>query len=146
MPSGLENSARFYGNPSVMGFNYDMAQGVSYEIDVSRPEGDRIRNLRFRGQPLAPAQKLRIAVNNYRAGGSGGGARGGGLATGRLTRAPKLPAAFGVDGLPLRSNVGDECGDSDDTVEEALRREAVVFAECLKSEATALLLEGFFKR
>ena len=68
----LENSARFYGNPRVMGFNYDMAQGVEYEIDVTRPEGDRIRNLRFHGQPLEPSLKLRIAVNNYRAGGSGG--------------------------------------------------------------------------
>ena len=68
----LENSARFFGNPRVMGFNYDMAQGVSYDIDVTRPEGDRIRNLRFRGEPLAASQKLRIAVNNYRAGGSGG--------------------------------------------------------------------------
>ena len=55
-----------------MGFNYDMAQGVSYEIDVTRPEGDRIRNLRYRGLPLSSSQKLRIAVNNYRAGGSGG--------------------------------------------------------------------------
>src|SRR5258706_10613395 len=35
----LENAARFYGNPNVMGFNYDMAQGVEYEIDVTRPEG-----------------------------------------------------------------------------------------------------------
>ena len=68
----LENSARFFGNPSVMGFNYDMAQGVDYEIDVTRPEGDRIRNLRFQGQPLAASRKLRIAVNNYRAGGSAG--------------------------------------------------------------------------
>jgi 2',3'-cyclic-nucleotide 2'-phosphodiesterase/3'-nucleotidase len=68
----LENAARFFGNPSVMGFNYDMAQGVNYEIDVTRPEGDRIRNLSYRGKPLSPTQKLRIAVNNYRAGGSGG--------------------------------------------------------------------------
>ena len=66
------------------------------------------------GWRLAPRTRVGSA-----AGLPGGGARGGGLATGRLTRAPKLPAAFGVDGLPLRSNVGDECGDSDDTVEEA---------------------------
>ena len=68
----LENAARFYGNPSVLGFNYDMAQGVEYEIDVSRPEGDRIRNLHYKGRVLESSQKLRIAVNNYRAGGSGG--------------------------------------------------------------------------
>jgi 2',3'-cyclic-nucleotide 2'-phosphodiesterase/3'-nucleotidase len=54
------------------GFNYDRAAGVEYQIDPSRPEGDRIRNLRWRGQSLAPEQPLRIAINNYRAGGSGG--------------------------------------------------------------------------
>jgi 2',3'-cyclic-nucleotide 2'-phosphodiesterase/3'-nucleotidase len=55
-----------------MGFNYDMAQGVEYEVDVGRPEGDRIRNLRWQGKPLAPEQKLRLAINNYRAAGSAG--------------------------------------------------------------------------
>ncbi len=81
----LENAARFFAscsgeacgkgpltNKNVPGFNYDMAQGVSYEIDLSQPEGSRIVNLTFRGQPLAPDRKLRIALNNYRAGGSGG--------------------------------------------------------------------------
>ncbi|MGD0497592.1 MAG: 5'-nucleotidase C-terminal domain-containing protein [Bryobacteraceae bacterium] len=81
----LENAARFYLscegarcsqppliNRSVIGYNYDMAEGVDYEIDLTRPEGDRIRNLRWHGAPLAPDQKLRIAVNNYRAGGSAG--------------------------------------------------------------------------
>jgi hypothetical protein len=81
----LENAARFYLschdpacaagpliNHAIMGYNYDMAAGVSYEIDLTRPAGDRIRNLRWKGAPLASDQKLRIAVNNYRAGGSAG--------------------------------------------------------------------------
>ncbi len=81
----LENSARYYlsctgercGQPpltnrSVAGFNYDMAEGVDYEIDLTRPEGDRIRNLRYKGKPLGPDEKLRIAINNYRAAGSAG--------------------------------------------------------------------------
>jgi 2',3'-cyclic-nucleotide 2'-phosphodiesterase/3'-nucleotidase len=81
----LENAARYYlscsgarcGEPpltnrEVQGFNYDMAEGVEYEIDLTRPEGDRIRNLRWKGRPLAPGQKLRIAINNYRAAGSAG--------------------------------------------------------------------------
>lgn len=83
--TALENAARYFLscqggscatapliNPRVAGFNYDMAEGVDYEIDLTRPEGDRIRNLRFHDKPLAPDQKLRIAVNNYRAGGSAG--------------------------------------------------------------------------
>ena len=81
----LENAARYFLSCTgarcsapplisrdVVGFNYDMAEGVEYEIDLTRPAGDRIRNLRWHGQPLAPDQKLRIALNNYRAGGSAG--------------------------------------------------------------------------
>jgi 2',3'-cyclic-nucleotide 2'-phosphodiesterase/3'-nucleotidase len=81
----LENAARYYlscqgsrcsqgplTDKSIAGFNCDMAEGVEYEIDLTRPEGDRIRNLKWRGKPLEPGQKLRIAINNYRAGGSAG--------------------------------------------------------------------------
>lgn len=81
----LENAARFYNqcpdagcthgpllNGGFLPFNFDMAQGVSYEVDLTRPVGQRIRNLQFRGKPLADDQPLRLAINNYRAGGSGG--------------------------------------------------------------------------
>jgi 2',3'-cyclic-nucleotide 2'-phosphodiesterase/3'-nucleotidase len=54
------------------GYNFDMAQGVEYEIDLTRPEGRRVRSLRYRGAPLRDDQPLRIAVNNYRAAGSAG--------------------------------------------------------------------------
>ena len=81
----LENAARYFKscadescagrsliNSAIIGYNFDMAHGVTYDVDLTRPEGDRIRNLQFRGKPLAPDQKLRIALNNYRAGGSNG--------------------------------------------------------------------------
>jgi 2',3'-cyclic-nucleotide 2'-phosphodiesterase/3'-nucleotidase len=68
----LENAARYFSEKGFPGFNYDMAEGVNYEIDRTRPQGERIRNLRWHGRPLEPAQKLRIAINNYRAGGTGG--------------------------------------------------------------------------
>ncbi len=80
----LENAARYFLpcegdcshagliNQRIPGFNFDIAQGVDYEIDLSRPAGERIRNLRWHGKPLSDDQPLRIAVNNYRAGGSGG--------------------------------------------------------------------------
>lgn len=80
----LENAARYFLtcsgdcshgpllNPEIIGYNFDMAEGVDYEIDLTRPAGERIRNLRWHGQPLADSQPLRIAVNNYRAGGSAG--------------------------------------------------------------------------
>ncbi len=59
-------------NRSVPGFNYDMAQGVSYQIDLREPAGRRIKNLRWKGRPLRDDQPLRLAINSYRAGGSGG--------------------------------------------------------------------------
>ncbi len=80
----LENSARYYRtcpdaacsgplvNPAVMGFNFETAQGVNYEIDLTRPEGGRIRNLTWKGSPLADDRPLRLAVNSYRAAGSAG--------------------------------------------------------------------------
>jgi len=80
----LENAARYFRscadehcgpplvNDRVMGFNYDVAEGVEYEIDLTRPAGDRIRNLRWQGKPLSPSQPLKLAVNNYRAAGSAG--------------------------------------------------------------------------
>jgi 2',3'-cyclic-nucleotide 2'-phosphodiesterase/3'-nucleotidase len=80
----LENSARFYLsctadcshppliNKDSIGYNYDMAQGIDYEIDLRQPVGRRIVNLKWKGRPLSDDQPLRIAVNSYRAGGSAG--------------------------------------------------------------------------
>ncbi len=81
----LENAARYYlpcpeptcsqgplSNRNMAGYNFDVAQGVTYDLDLSKPVGERIVNLRFQGQPLAPDRKLRIAVNSYRAAGSNG--------------------------------------------------------------------------
>jgi 2',3'-cyclic-nucleotide 2'-phosphodiesterase/3'-nucleotidase len=55
----------------VPGFQYDGAYGVDYEIDLSRPEGSRIANLRWKGKPLDPNQKLKVVANSYRLAGGG---------------------------------------------------------------------------
>src|SRR6185503_20197708 len=79
----LEYSARYFQAytfeadrpleaPGREGYNFDTAEGVAYEIDLTRPEGDRIVNLTFRGAPLDPGKHLRVAVNSYRANGGGG--------------------------------------------------------------------------
>ena len=54
------------------GYNFDMAQGVTYKIDLSRPPGERIVDLQFEGAALDPARKLTLALNSYRWSGGGG--------------------------------------------------------------------------
>ncbi|HYX27458.1 MAG TPA: 5'-nucleotidase C-terminal domain-containing protein [Pyrinomonadaceae bacterium] len=56
----------------VPGYNFDVAEGVNYDIDLTKPFGQRIQNLKFKGQPLSPTQKLRVVTNNYRVNGGGG--------------------------------------------------------------------------
>jgi 2',3'-cyclic-nucleotide 2'-phosphodiesterase/3'-nucleotidase len=81
----LENAARYFRtcpevtcstgpliDQGVMGYNYDMAQGVDYHIDLTQPVGHRVTDLRYRGAPLRDDQPLRLAINNYRSAGSGG--------------------------------------------------------------------------
>ncbi|MCR5219051.1 5'-nucleotidase C-terminal domain-containing protein [Treponema sp.] len=55
-------------NENMRLYLYDMFAGVDYEIDISKPEGSRIQNVMFKGQPLADDQSLILALNNYRFG------------------------------------------------------------------------------
>ena len=76
----LEWSARFYRtfeegdltlafDPDIALFNYDMFQGVSYAINVSREPGKRIEDLAWPdGTPVADDDVFVLATNNYRAG------------------------------------------------------------------------------
>ncbi|MGH9793140.1 MAG: bifunctional metallophosphatase/5'-nucleotidase [Candidatus Acidiferrales bacterium] len=79
LAEALEHAAGFYPAWPVAsgqrlrlpGYNADCAQGVEYEIDLTQPPGKRVRNLTRHGQPLNPAAKLRVAINNYRYAGGG---------------------------------------------------------------------------
>ncbi|MFI1168289.1 bifunctional metallophosphatase/5'-nucleotidase [Streptomyces sp. NPDC020801] len=53
-------------------YMYDTAAGVDYEIDIAQPEGSRIKNLSYKGAPVADDQVFVVAVNNYRANGGSG--------------------------------------------------------------------------
>ena len=76
----LEHAASFFSqwplppgeSERLPSYNADQAEGVSYEMDLTRPVGDRIRNLQFHRKPLDPNQALRVAINNYRYTGGGG--------------------------------------------------------------------------
>ena len=61
-------------NPAFASYNFDTVTSpdFSYEIDVTQPPGQRIRNMRWRGQPVAETQAFLVATNNYRASGGGG--------------------------------------------------------------------------
>ncbi|EFL31437.1 2',3'-cyclic-nucleotide 2'-phosphodiesterase [Streptomyces viridochromogenes DSM 40736] len=52
-------------------YNYDVVSGLSYEVDIAKPAGSRVTNVRFGGEPLADDAKFVFAVNNYRANGGG---------------------------------------------------------------------------
>src|SRR5216684_1436286 len=84
LKDALEHSARYFReyepgkslnelvDQGIPGYNFDMAEGVTYEIDLTKPFGQRIQNLKFKGQMLSPTQKLRVVTNNYRVNGGGG--------------------------------------------------------------------------
>ena len=81
--AALEQSARYLatytyedGKPlaeaGMPGFNFDMAMGVQYDVDLNRPAGERITSLTRNGRPVAADDSLRVVVNGYRAAGGGG--------------------------------------------------------------------------
>ena len=55
-------------------YNYDFYRGVAYSFDISRPLGERVVRLELDGVDLlsAPDRELTIALNSYRATGTGG--------------------------------------------------------------------------
>ncbi len=53
-------------------FNFDSAAGIDYEVDVTKPEGQKVKILRMsNGEPFDEAKWYKVAINSYR--GNGGG-------------------------------------------------------------------------
>jgi len=45
---------------------------LTYDIDISVPPGNRIKNLAYDDVPVSDSQQFVIAINNYRQSGGGG--------------------------------------------------------------------------
>lgn len=85
-------------NPEFPSYNFDVMDGVTYQIDLSQPsrfgpkgeevnpDAVRIVNLAFNGEPVTDAMEFIIATNNYRA--SGGGSFPGALGDTIVFEAP----------------------------------------------------------
>ncbi len=85
-------------NPEFPSYNFDVMDGVTYQIDLSQPsrfgpkgevanpDAARIVNLSFQGEPVTDDMEFIIATNNYRA--SGGGSFPGALGDTIVFEAP----------------------------------------------------------
>jgi 2',3'-cyclic-nucleotide 2'-phosphodiesterase/3'-nucleotidase len=84
LKAALEHSAKYFRpyeagkspaeliDDKIPAYNFDIAEGVTYDLDITKPFGDRIQNLKFRSVAVKPDQKFRLATNNYRVNGGGG--------------------------------------------------------------------------
>ena len=53
-------------------FNFDSASGIDYEVDVTKPNGQKVRILRMsNGEAFQPDKMYKVVMNSYR--GNGGG-------------------------------------------------------------------------
>ena len=53
-------------NPDKAGYLHDHFIGLNYEVNLSKPAGERIENVTFKGEPLTDDMTLTLCVNDYR--------------------------------------------------------------------------------
>lgn len=82
-PNGDDMTHTGFRYPS---YNFDSAAGIRYEVDVTKPRGEKVTILSMAdGKPFDMSRKYKVAVNSYR--GNGGGnllTRGAGIAASEL--------------------------------------------------------------
>lgn len=73
VPVGAPVDPERISDPAVPDYNYDVFSGVDYDIDISKPVGQRITRLVLTGTdtPVAADAQFVVAVNNYRRSGGG---------------------------------------------------------------------------
>ncbi|WOX11300.1 bifunctional metallophosphatase/5'-nucleotidase [Streptomyces sp. N50] len=73
VPAGTKvDTATLTNANSFWDYMYDVAAGVSYDIDIAQAEGSRVKNLTYNGTSVTDDQVFVVAVNNYRANGGSG--------------------------------------------------------------------------
>ncbi|MCX5236115.1 5'-nucleotidase C-terminal domain-containing protein [Streptomyces prunicolor] len=73
VPAGTKvDTATLTNANSFWDYMYDVAAGVSYDIDIAQAEGSRVKNLTYNGTAVTDDQVFVVAVNNYRANGGSG--------------------------------------------------------------------------
>jgi 2',3'-cyclic-nucleotide 2'-phosphodiesterase/3'-nucleotidase len=86
IPTGAQDAELI--DPAFPAFNFDSIEGLTWRFDLAQPArfnalgraldpaASRVRDLCWRGQPLAPDQPVILATNSYRQSGAGGFAAG----------------------------------------------------------------------
>ncbi len=116
-----EHSYFDYNRPGFknLSFNFDSAVGIDYEVDVTKPDGEKVRILQFSdGRPFDEKAWYKVAMNSYR--GNGGGEL--------LTQGAGIPA----DSLTSRIIYQSE-RDQRYYLTEKIRREKVINAQPLNN-------------
>ncbi|MEZ5462335.1 bifunctional 2',3'-cyclic-nucleotide 2'-phosphodiesterase/3'-nucleotidase [Dokdonella sp.] len=94
-------------NKKVPSYNFDVIQGgITYAIDLTRPVGERITDLRFHGKAVTSDQPFILATNSYRASGGGGFPGTGGARI--LFNAPDMSRSILVDWMERRGKLDFE--------------------------------------
>lgn len=63
--------AEAFQSPKEQPYNYDLWNGIDYTIDLRKPEGNRVVEVTFNGNPLQVEETYKVVMNNYRATGAG---------------------------------------------------------------------------
>lgn len=71
MDTDVKENHNKYGFKN-LAFNFDSAAGIDYEVDVTKPNGQKVHILKMsNGQPFDESKWYKVAMNSYR--GNGGG-------------------------------------------------------------------------
>lgn len=71
LSDGTLGVSRSFTEPKEQHYNYDMWEGIEYELDVTKPVGERVTKLCYQGMPLRDDLTYAVVMSNYRAAGGG---------------------------------------------------------------------------